>query len=133
VGRSFDVSEFLARSPFSEAVVFRRGDPQAGAPVGTTHTASGFNVGLSAAGTESLAEQIRDASRFIQEHEAELRRLGSFPGVEEVCIDFEIPRRDGAAQHDVFPADLLWRAGALDMDLVVTHTSFVPGPTERPN
>lgn len=46
---------------------------------------------------------------------------GSYPGVEEMCLDFAIRRRDIVAQSDLFPAELLWQAGALDIDLVVTH------------
>jgi hypothetical protein len=32
-----------------------------------------------------------------------------------------IDRKDVAVQSDVFDAELLWRAGALDIDLVVSH------------
>ena len=52
---------------------------------------------------------------------AELRRLGSFEGVEEVEIDFAVAWRDLAAQSDWFPPELLWRAGALDIALRVSH------------
>jgi len=53
--------------------------------------------------------------------EEELQRLGRFEGVEAVCLDFAIDRKDVAIQSDVFDAELLWRAGALDIDLVVSH------------
>jgi hypothetical protein len=78
-------------------------------------------VGVSQAELSDLPGQIRDAVRFLSLHEEELQRLGRFEGVESVCIDFAIDRRDVAVQSDVFDAELLWRAGALDIDLVVSH------------
>jgi hypothetical protein len=122
VGTAFDVDGFLRDSPFSGASVFRRGDPRLpGSFDGARRAASGFNVEVSGADLDNLTGKTEEATQFIREHEDELRRLGSFPGVEEVCLDFEIRRRDEAAQRDLFPADLLWHTGALDIDLVVTH------------
>jgi hypothetical protein len=36
-------------------------------------------------------------------------------------MEFSIPWGDAAAQATLFPSDLLWRAGALDISLQVTH------------
>jgi hypothetical protein len=128
IGRDFDVDGFLKDSPLPPDAVFHRGEPRAlGDPGGTKRSASGFNAPVSAAGFDDLDTQIQDATHFLREHEDELRRLGRFPGVEEVCLDFGIARRDGTAQSDLFPADLLWQAGALDIDLVVTHYSVSEG------
>jgi hypothetical protein len=123
IGAAFDVDAFLADSGLRAETVFHRGTPKLpGSPDGATWSASGLNVSVSDhGGLDDLALQVRDASRFLNQHEDELRRLGGFPGVEEVCLDFGIRRRDVAMQTDVFPADLLWQAGALDIDLVVTH------------
>jgi hypothetical protein len=59
--------------------------------------------------------------RFLSRHEEELQRLGRFEGVESVCLDFAIERKDVAVQSEVLDAELLWRAGALDIDVVVSH------------
>jgi len=116
------VDAFLAKSDLQPETVFHRGAAKLpGSPDGSKWSASGFNVAVSDDGFDDLALQVRDAARFLNQHEEELRRLGGFPGVEEVCLDFGIRRRDVAMQTDVFPADLLWQAGALDIDLVVTH------------
>jgi hypothetical protein len=121
IGRGFDVDAFLRDSPFSRATVFHRGAPRLpGVPDGKQWDASGFNLPVSEAGF-NLSEQIEDAMRLLRDHADELRRLLRFPGLEEVCLDFGIQRREVAAQTAVFPADLLWQAGALDIDLVVTH------------
>ena len=82
---------------------------------------------MSTASLDDLDTQIQDASLFLREHEDELRRLGRFPGVEEVCLDFGIAWPAGDSQSVLFPADLLWQAGALDIDLVVSHYAVAEG------
>ncbi len=122
IGTAFDVDCFVKDSPLSHASVFRRGEAKIpGLPGGAKRSASGLNVRVSEAGIDDLFTQIQDATHFLTQHEDELRRLASFPGVEEVCLDFAIQRKNVTAQSDVFPSDLLWQAGALDIDLVVTH------------
>jgi hypothetical protein len=128
IGRDFDVDEFVKDSPIAHEAVFHRGEPRH--PGEGKRAASGFNAPVSAAALDDLDTQVQDASHFLREHEDELRRLGRFPGVEEVCLDFGIARRAGASQSDLFPADLLWQAGALDIDLVVTHYTVAEGVRE---
>jgi hypothetical protein len=127
IGRDFDVDEFLKDSPLPHDAAFHRGEPRVPGEAGAKRAASGFNAPVSAADLHDLDVQILDAAHFLREHEDELRRLGRFPGVEEVCLDFGIAWRDVASQSDVFPADLLWQAGALDIDLVVTHYTVAQG------
>lgn len=122
IGTAFDVDAYLRDSRLVAAPVFRRGEPRLpGQSDGPKRGASGFNIAVSDAGVNDLVAQVRDALRFLGEYEDDLRRLGSYPGVEEMCLDFAIRRRDVVAQSDLFPAELLWHAGALDIDLVVTH------------
>lgn len=121
IGTSFDVDAFLKDSPLDAGAAFRRGEPRVpGRPDSPPRAASGFNIAISEAG---LDDQISEAMHFLNEYEDELRRLGSFPGVEEVCLDFAVRRGgDEDTRSTVFPAGLLWRAGALDIDLVVTDS-----------
>jgi hypothetical protein len=121
IGTSFDVDAFLKDSPLEASPAFRRGEPRfAGREDGPRRAASGFNTEVSAADPGDLDDQITQAMHFLNEYEDELRRLGSFPGVEEVCLDFAVRRRAETSQSDLFPAGLLWRAGALHFDLGVT-------------
>ena len=99
---------------------------------GETRAASGFNVEIGK-GLADLRLQVQAVRRFLREHEDELRRLGRFEGVEEVCLDFGVPRRAGPAQSDLFPADLLWQVGALDIDLVVTRFDSTEGGPSAPS
>jgi hypothetical protein len=128
IGTAFDVDAYLKDSRLVASVVFRRGEPRVtGQPEGPWRAASGFNVAVSDATVNDLAAQVRDALRFLREHEDDLRRLASYPGMEEMCLDFAVQRRDVIAQSDLFPAELLWQAGALDIDLVVTHYAMAQG------
>ena len=132
IGTEFDVDAFLKDSPLSTEPAFRRGEPRVpGLPNGPARAASGFNVAVSQAGLDDLSAQVEDALRFLDENEDELRRLAAFPGVEEVCLDFAVRRRDVVAQSDLLPAELLWRAGALDIDLVLTHYAISEAAAER--
>jgi hypothetical protein len=134
IGASFDPDSFLAESELSGATAFHRGDAtDPGATDGPRRSASGFNLPVSQAGIDDLDAHVRDALRFLRRHEDELRRLSGFPGVEEVCLDFSLPRREVAAQAHVFPAELLWQVGALDIDLVVTDYALPAGPPLTPN
>jgi len=72
-------------------------------------------------GLDDLRGQVREAVAFLDEYEEELRRLTAFEGVDQVFLDFGLRRRDVAAQTGIFPSELLWRAGALDIDITVTH------------
>jgi hypothetical protein len=118
LGTEFDPEAFLAETTFSDATAYHVGDPGRGAQ---GRSGGGFNVTVSEAGFGDLDVQIQEAIAFLDTHEDELRRLGRFPGVQEVEIDFGIEWRDSSPQTDLFPADLLWRAGALDIGLRITH------------
>jgi hypothetical protein len=116
----FDTEAYLAASPFTQVTRYRRGEPRWPAFAQISRT-SGFNLTISEADMGDLATQIDEAIAFLDEHEDELRRLGRFEGVEEIEIDFAVEWRDLATQSDWFPPELLWRAGALDIALRVTH------------
>jgi hypothetical protein len=133
IGQDFDPTSFLADSELKGATPFHRGDAMpAAAGEGQRGTVSGFNLPISEVDFDDLEIQIQDALHFLRRHEDELRRLAGFPGVEEVCLDFGLPRPDVAVQTDVFPAELLWQVGALDIDLVVTHYAVAPRPPLTP-
>ena len=123
-GTELDPEAFLSESELEATATYRKGEPRLGLasrPDAPEWLSSGFHVTVSDADFDDLPAQIRDALRFVSRHEEELRRLGRFDGVETVCLDFAIDRRDVSVQSAVFDAELLWRIGALDIDLVVSH------------
>jgi hypothetical protein len=122
-GKDFDVDLFLRKSPIEPCKVYRRGEPRfaASQPHGPTHETSGFNANVSTKEWDDLAGQITDAKSFLTEQRAELDRLRKFAGVDGIEIDFPIPLRIGrnnvAVQSDRFPADLIFAAGSLGIDV----------------
>jgi hypothetical protein len=129
IGEAFDVEGFLAESPLRPEAVYRKGDRLfASVAQSPLRSDSGFNLTVSTAGMDDLAGQVRDAVAFLDEREDELRRLGAYDGVDAVGLDFGLRRRDVAAQSDLLPAELLWRAGALDIDITVSHYAVADQP-----
>ena len=129
IGAAFDVEAFLAESPLRPEAVYRKGDRVfANLPKGPMRFDSGFNLTVSEAGMDDLPGQVREAIAFLDENEDELRRLGACEGVDAVGLDFGLRRRDVAAQSDLLPAELLWRAGALDIDITVSHYAVADEP-----
>ena len=120
-GLQFLPDDFLEHSPFETCAVFRAGEPQfPGQPEGRKNSSSGFHVDVSDASWATLEFQVRDAERFLLKHETEFRRLASFAGVEEICLDFPLDFRIGAetvAQSDTFPASFVRVAGQLGIAL----------------
>lgn len=123
-GQGFDVEAFLAGSPFAGAAVPLGKEAGAGRDGQDPRSVSGFRLELSPAGGDDLQVEIEEAIAFLDEHEEELRRLGSFRGVDEVCLTFGVQWRQLPAQTDHFPPELLWRSGALDIALEITHFSL---------
>jgi hypothetical protein len=127
-GDSFEVAAFLAESPFRPHAVYGKGEPLPGELVADrVRSASGFDLTVSEAGLSDLDSQILDAIVFLDQHEDELRRLGGFPGLEAISLAFAVARREVVAQTESFPSDLLWRAGALDIALAITHYAVADG------
>jgi hypothetical protein len=120
-GSEFDVDAFVAGSSLEVVTVYRRGEAARTAPNGRKLDRSGLNVEVSDAGFNDFDEQLRDAVEFLTRHEAEVRRLVAFPGVEGVVLDFGVAWRDVAAQFERFPAELVRLAGACGIALELSH------------
>lgn len=76
---------------------------------------------MSDAPDTNLAAQVVDAVSFLRSHDAEIRRLIQFPGVEGVTLDFGIARRDVAAQFDYLPPELIQLAGSLALGIELSQ------------
>ena len=130
-GADFDVDAFLATSSLKAIGVRRRGEVRlASNPGGPRHERSGFTADVSVKEWNDLPGQIEDAKVFLEEHGAELLRLRSFPGVGGLELDFPVYLRIGnqiVVQSDRLPADLLFAAGRVGVDIVIT---IYPPPNE---
>ena len=123
-GESFDARGFLAVSSLDPAVVWERGKPH---PVRRSKASlcqtSGFNVGVSNAGWDALAQQCAEAVAFLHRHEPELRRLEQL-GTAKAELDFPVwarpEERNVIIWSEQFPPELLRAAGSLGIAVRVT-------------
>ena len=117
-GKQFDPESSLAVSGLTADKVFHAGEPRfSSRPKGERFAESGFRIEVSDASWASLSGQVSDAIRFLREHERDLARLRSTPGIDDMRLDFpvdlRIDRKNVMAQFDYFPPELVTRAGAL--------------------
>ena len=120
-GPLFDVDEFLRHSPFAPTKVWHKGEPRTSHASSKLADTSGFNLVVSSADFDDLSRQIADAMEFLREHNGELSRLSTFPGVEGVTLDFGVRRREVVAQFDRFPPGLLGLAGGLAIGIELSQ------------
>ena len=123
-GSAFEPDAFLKGSTLSPSKVWRKGEarPRIGQMDGTTRSASGINVAVSNADFSDLRQQVQDAIGFLQSNRIELVPLTSFPGVEDVSLDFGIVwRHDVLTQTDSLPSELVRLAGELRLGVEISH------------
>lgn len=122
-GRKFQAEEFCVKSPLMPCRIFRKGEPRfpKSQPQGPQITAGGLNIVVSAADFHQLARQVKEAIAFLRKHSTEIKRLVRYPGVESVGLDFGITWKDVIVQGDYLPAELIRLAGALGLDIEISH------------
>jgi len=120
-GKTFDVDAFLRESPFEPCRVFRRGEPRLLDPT-TTLDESGFNLVVSEAGGDHLADQVRDAVAFLRANRPELRRLADQPGFEAAYLDFgcDFPYRRIVGRRHRLPIELIRECSEVGIEIEVS-------------
>ena len=120
-GEHFDVDAFLSQSSLRPYRVHHLGELRRRAEA---FSDSGLSLDISEADGH-LSAEVSDAVRFLAEHEAELRRLQSFPGVTDLRLDSGYYRREVFVQCDYLPPELLRLAGSLGIGI---ELSLYPTP-----
>jgi hypothetical protein len=121
-GADLDVDALLNECEIEPVVVWRKGEPRSPAsqPTGKVHSFSGANFEVSGADFSELRSQIEDAVAFFRENESFVRRLRSYPGVEELCLDFGSDIRPPGWCSFSFPPELLVAVGSAGVSLVLS-------------
>jgi hypothetical protein len=125
-GKTFDVEAYFKNSKLKPSRVWKKGQTiEHGAKRGKKYQMSGFNCKVSNGDFNDLQTQIRDAIQFLKLFKSDLKRLTSASGLEAAGLDFGIINRalsvkGSAVQSDVFPAELVRLAGAVDLDIAIT-------------
>jgi hypothetical protein len=125
-GKNFDVDSFLAVTKLHPIAVWRRGQKfkrKVGGRMSCRN--SGFSCDVSNRGFNQLQAQIKDAKEFIKFLRRDLKKLKTFPGVEEMELDFGITNRPLSnkniiVQGEVFPAELAQLAGSVGLNIAIT-------------
>jgi len=122
-GVAFDPDRFCAGSGLDPCKLYRKGERvfPASRPDGRRNDKSGINVVASDAGFNEFPRQVEEATAFLVAHRADLARLRSFPGVEDMTLDFGIPRRDVVVHSDYLPPALLRLSGELGIGIELSY------------
>ena len=122
-GADFDVDTFLAGCTLSVCAVMRRGEPvfPTSQSVLRRHERSGIHVIASCAEFSDFSRQVDEAMQFLRVEADPLRRLCTFPGVEDITLDFGAEWRDVVVQCDHLPPELVRQAGLLGLGIELSH------------
>ena len=126
------VDHFLEESSLKPYDVYRKGEPRRRTETDSAfHDSSGFKVAVSDAEFDDLQKQVADAIFFLKQNRQELERLCRFPGVEGACLDFALNKRDVFCQQDTLPAELLYLAGSIGLDIDLSQFPAVENAEEE--
>jgi len=114
------VDRFLEESSLTPYDVYRKGELRL-VTNQQLHESSGLKVEVSNAEFEDWQKQVADAISFLKQNRKELERLCRFPGVEGACLDFALSKRDVFCQQDTLPAELLYLAGSIGLDISLSQ------------
>jgi hypothetical protein len=131
-GSEFKVDSFLRDSSLKPYSIYRRGEPRfENKPDGELNDSSGLKIDVSDAEFEDLHGQVAGAISFLRRNQKELKRLRRFPGVERACLDFALSKRDVPCQYDTFPAELLYLAGGVGLDIELSQFPAIEDAEEE--
>ena len=126
------VDSFLKGSSLKPYDVYRKGEPRHSPKSDfALHDKSGFKVGVTEADFEDLPKQIEAAISFLKQNQQELEKLCRVPEVERACLDFGLNKRDVFCQQDTLPAELLYLAGSIGLDIDLSQFPAVEHAKEE--
>jgi hypothetical protein len=120
-GKAFDAHQAMASRSLVPYAVWRQGEPR-GARSTRIHENGGVTFLVSDPDGGSVPQQIADAIRFLQTHQAQISQLTSAAGVEEAYFDFgwDFPYQRSVGQWNDFPTELLKLCAACGLSICVS-------------
>lgn len=123
-GPHIDPARVLIGTALLPDRVYHAGDPiSPSRPKGRRHVSSGFSVVVADSTPTDLNSQVPSALAFLDRHATDIRALRASGMTPDIRLDFPVRLRAGrevAAQFELFPADLVQRAGALGVGLEIS-------------
>ena len=112
-GKQFDVDAFLSQSEWRDFTkAFHRGE-SSGRRTPVLEN-SGFTLSVSDSDEDELEPQVRDALEFLNQEVDEIKRLTTYPGIEDMELRIGLFWcRDTLCQFHSLPAVFLRAAGEL--------------------
>ena len=90
LGDEFAVDVAIAGSPLRECARIQRRGEAAGSTTGAVCETSGLQICLGDEEDAGLEKQVTEATHFVEDQAAEIRRLRSFPGVQVARLRFGV-------------------------------------------
>ena len=126
-GRDFEPDEFAKDSDLSIRESHRKGKPRLN---GTLHDDGYIGVLVSDSSGDDIDGQVDDAVAFLRQHQDELKRLVSFPGVEDIRLDFSrlFYSDTQVCQYNFFAPKLIRLMGELGLGIELSTYAVEDSP-----
>lgn len=114
-GTDFDVVTFVTNSELDPVAVFKKGEPRSPVsnPDGPKHKCSGLNFLISNADFSEFELQTTETLAFVRKYKELITKLQTFPGVENITVDFGVKTQSPGWCSFNFVSDLLLELGKL--------------------
>jgi hypothetical protein len=129
-GAELDIDGLLDGLRIEPFDSWRKGEPTSKVRPHKLKEHSGAIFRVSEADTGEHEQLIGDAIAFLEKNLADIQKMTSFPGVEEVNIDFGVHFKDTIIPMDYLPAGLVSLAGRAGVSICLSHYPFEGGRWE---
>lgn len=121
-GAELDVDALLHIVDLKPDRVWRRGQPRrTSKPEGKRHDDSGAAFVASDADLHEFAQQLDEATGYLEMHCRQIAFLASFEGVQHATLDFGIELRGVAIHSDILPVRFLKAAAEAGVSVELSH------------
>ena len=121
-GDHLDVDALLASIQLAPDRIWNRGEPRTRSkPNGKCHENSGIALLASDADFGDFGMQVEEATKFLEDHSAQIAGIVTFKGVEEATLDFGIELRDVMIHSDILTPRFLGAAASVGIAVELSH------------
>jgi hypothetical protein len=120
-GEALDIDALMSGLTLSADQTWRKGQLRSKVS-GRPHANSGVNFVASDADLDAFAQQVTDATAFLESNSATISKVASFPGVEQVTLDFGVALSGGnVAMFSYLPPPLVRLAAQANIGIEISH------------
>jgi len=120
-GEALDIDALMSGLALSADRTWRTGETRSKI-AGRVHTNSGANFIASNADLDAFTQQVADATAFLESNLPAIAKLASFPGVEQVTLDFGTALLEGnVTMFSYLPPLLVRLAAQANIGIEISH------------